>query len=88
MQKSLKSFGDKISADDKAKIEAALKDAEGVVKSDNKERSKPRLRRWPKRHKLAEQMYAQQQPEGGAQPGRRPLAARVTTTWSMPNMKR
>ena len=37
VQKSLKEFGDKISADDKAKIEAALKDAEGVVKSDNKE---------------------------------------------------
>ncbi len=70
VQKSLKEFGDKISADDKAKIEAALKDAEGVVKSDNKEEIEAKTQALAEAaHKLAEQMYAQQQPEGGAQPG-------------------
>src|SRR4030081_2529326 len=37
VQKSLKEYGDKVSADEKAKIEAALKDAEEAMKSDNKE---------------------------------------------------
>lgn len=69
VQKSLKEYGDKISADDKAKIEAALKDAEGVVKSDNKEDIEAKTQALAEAaHKLAEQMYAQQ-PEGGAQPG-------------------
>jgi molecular chaperone DnaK len=48
VQKSLKEYGDKISADDKAKIEAALKDAEGVVKSDNKEEIEAKTQRWPR----------------------------------------
>ena len=65
VQKSLKEYGDKISADDKAKIEAALKDAEGVVKSDNKEEIEAKTQALAEAaHKLAEQMYAQQQPQG------------------------
>ena len=65
VQKSLKEYGVKISADDKAKIEAALKDAEGVVKSDNKEEIEAKTQALAEAaHKLAEQMYAQQQPQG------------------------
>ncbi|MDQ5889036.1 MAG: molecular chaperone DnaK, partial [Pseudomonadota bacterium] len=70
VQKSLKEYGDKISADDKAKIEAALKDAEGVVKSDNKEEIEAKTQALAEAaHKLAEQMYAQQQPQGEAAAG-------------------
>jgi len=70
VQKSLKEYGDKISADDKAKIEAALKDAEGVIKSDNKEDIEAKTQALAEAaHKLAEQMYAQQAPEGDAAAG-------------------
>ncbi len=70
VKKSLGEFGDKIGADDKAKIEAALKDAEGVVKGDDKAEIDAKAEALTTAaHKLAEQMYAQQQPEGGAAPG-------------------
>jgi molecular chaperone DnaK len=36
VKKSLKDYGDKLDAPEKEKIEAALKDAEGVLKSENK----------------------------------------------------
>src|SRR5512146_689136 len=36
IRKSLKDYGDKLEAGEKERIEAALKDAEGVLKSDNK----------------------------------------------------
>ena len=36
VRKSLKEYGDKLDADEKEKIEAAIKDAEGVLKSDDK----------------------------------------------------
>src|SRR5256712_541020 len=36
VSKSLKEYGDKLGADEKSKIEAALKDAEGAMKSDDK----------------------------------------------------
>ena len=70
VQKSLKEYGDKLSDEDKAKIEAALKDAEGVVKSDNKEEIEAKTQALAEAaHKLAEQMYAQQQPQGDAAAG-------------------
>ena len=37
VRKSLKEYGDKVPADEKAKIEAALKDAEQVLKGDDKD---------------------------------------------------
>ncbi|MGZ8203472.1 MAG: Hsp70 family protein, partial [Burkholderiales bacterium] len=73
VRKSLKEQGDKVSADDKAKIEAALKDAEEAMKSDDKAKIEAATQALAQSaHKLAEQMYAQeqakqQQSAGGAQ---------------------
>jgi len=69
VKKSLTEYGDKIDADEKAKIEAALKEAEEVVKSDDKEAIDAKVQALMEAsHKLAEQMYAQQ-PEGEAAAG-------------------
>jgi len=70
VQKSLKEYGDKVGADDKAKIEAALKDAEAALKSDDKAEIEAKTQALAQAaHKLAEEMYkgAQQgQPGEGA----------------------
>ena len=62
VKKSLTEYGDKIGADEKAKIEAALKEAEEALKSDDKaaidEKSQALA---TASHKLAEQMYAKEQ---------------------------
>jgi molecular chaperone DnaK len=66
--KSLKEYGDKVPADEKAKIEAALKDAEQALKSDDKAEIEAKTQALAQAaHKLAEQMYTEQQPQ--AQPG-------------------
>ena len=70
VKKSLAEYGDKIAADEKAKIEAALKEAEEALKSDNKEAIDAKSQALATAsHKLAEQMYATeqaaQQPAGG-----------------------
>jgi molecular chaperone DnaK len=62
VKKSLKDGGDKVGAEDKAKIEAALKDAEEAMKSDDKEKIEAATQALAESaHKLAEQMYAQEQ---------------------------
>src|SRR5436309_14974624 len=38
VQKSLKEYGDKLAADEKAKMEAAVREAEETMKSDDKEK--------------------------------------------------
>ncbi len=70
VKKSLVEYGDKIAADEKAKIETALKEAEEALKSDNKETIDAKSQALATAsHKLAEQMYAKeqatQQPAGG-----------------------
>ena len=70
VKKSLAEYGDKIAADEKAKIETALKEAEEALKSDNKETIDAKSQALATAsHKLAEQMYAKeqatQQPAGG-----------------------
>jgi molecular chaperone DnaK len=66
--KSLKEYGDKVPADEKAKIESALKDAEQALKSDDKAEIEAKTQALAQAaHKLAEQMYKEQQPQ--AQPG-------------------
>jgi molecular chaperone DnaK len=66
VKKSLTEYGDKIDADEKAKIEAALKDAEEVVKSEDKAEIDAKSEALMQAsHKLAEKMYADQQ--GAAQ---------------------
>ena len=62
VKKSLAEYGDKITADEKAKIETALKEAEEALKSDNKEAIDAKSQTLATAsHKLAEQMYAKEQ---------------------------
>jgi molecular chaperone DnaK len=69
VRKSLKEHGDKVPADEKAKIEAALKDAEQAMKSDDKAEIDAKTQALAQAaHKLAEQMYKEQQ-QAPDQPG-------------------
>src|SRR5450759_2820864 len=62
VKKSLAEYGDKLSADEKSKIEAALKEAEAALKSDDKAQIDAKSQALSTAaHKLAEQMYAQEQ---------------------------
>jgi len=74
VKKSLVDYGDKIDADEKARIEAALKDAEEALKGNDKDVIEAKAKALSDAsHKLAEKMYAEQaQPEaGGAEPGQK-----------------
>ena len=72
--KSLKEYGEQLSADEKSAIEAALKDAEGVVKGDDKDAIDAKAEALATAaQKLGEKMYAAeaakaQAAQGGAQP--------------------
>jgi molecular chaperone DnaK len=62
VKKSLSEYGDKISADEKAKIETAVKEAEEALKSDNKESIDAKSQALATAaHKIAEQMQAKEQ---------------------------
>jgi len=75
VRKSLKEHGDKVGADEKSKIEAALKDAEEAMKSDDKAKIEATTQKLAESaHKLAEQMYAQEQAKQG-QAGAGPTGA-------------
>jgi molecular chaperone DnaK len=66
VKKSLAEHGDKIGADEKAGIESAIKDVEEAMKGSDKEAIEAKTKVLTEAsHKLAEKMYAQQQPEGG-----------------------
>ena len=70
VQKSLKEYGDKLAADEKTKIEAALKDAEEAMKSDDKEKIDAKAQALSQAaQKLGEKMYAEAQKAQGAQDG-------------------
>jgi molecular chaperone DnaK len=70
VQKSLKEYGDKLAADEKARIEAALKDAEEAMKSDEKEKIDAKAQALSQAaQKLGEKMYAEAQKAQGAQGG-------------------
>ena len=69
VKKSLTEHGDKIGADEKAGIESAIKAVEEAMKGSDKEAIEAKTKALTEAsHKLAEKMYAQQQPEGGAAP--------------------
>ncbi len=74
-EKSLKDYGDKVSADDKANIEKELEALKEAIKTNDAEKIKPVMESLQKvSHKLAEEMYkasAAQQAQGAAdtQPG-------------------
>jgi len=64
VKKSLTEHGDKLDADEKAKIEAAIKDVEDVLKGDDKQAIEAKTNDLMEAsHKLAEKIYAQNQPE-------------------------
>ena len=65
---SLKEHGDQLGSDEKAKIEAALKDAEDVLKADNKDEIDAKTQALTEAaHKLAEKMYQQKDQQGGGE---------------------
>jgi len=65
VKKSLKEHGDQLSGDEKAKIEAALKDAEDVLKTDSKDDIDAKTQALTEAaHKLAEKMYQQNDQQG------------------------
>ncbi|AOY00382.1 molecular chaperone DnaK [Jeongeupia sp. USM3] len=70
VKKSLAEFGDKVSADEKAAIETAIKELEEVVQGDDKEVIEAKTNALMQAsHKLAEQMYAQQGGDAAAAGG-------------------
>jgi molecular chaperone DnaK len=68
VNKSVKEYGDKLSGDEKAKIEAALKDAEVALKSDDKAQIDAKMQALAQAaQKLGEKMYADSQKAQSAQ---------------------
>lgn len=66
-EKSLKDYGDKISADDKAKIEAAIKELKDAIASNNIEEMKKKTESLKQAsYKLAEEIYKAQGAQAGA----------------------
>ena len=62
--------GDKLEADEKTKIEAALKEAEEVLKSDDKDKIEAKAKDLAAAaQKLGEKMYAEAQAQGAAAGG-------------------
>ena len=69
-EKTLKEVGDKISDEDKGKIQSALDDLKEKAKGDDIESIKASVEALTQAsHKMAEEMYKQQAAAGGAQPG-------------------
>jgi molecular chaperone DnaK len=67
VKKSLGEYGDKIGADEKAAIEAALKEAEEALKGNDKDVIEAKTKTLAEAsHKLAEKMYAAEQAQAGA----------------------
>ena len=65
VKKSLKEHGDQLDSEEKSKIEAALKDAEEVLKTDKKEDIDAKTQALTEAaHKLAEKMYQQNDQQG------------------------
>jgi len=70
VKKSLKDYGDKIDASEKEKIEAAIKDAEGALKSEVKDDIDAKAQALAQAaQKLGEKIYAEQQAKAQQQPG-------------------
>ena len=72
VNKSLSEYGDKIGADEKGKIEAAVKDAEELLKQKDaaKDKLEAKAEELAKAaQKLGELMYAQAQAASGGAPG-------------------
>ncbi len=67
-EKSLKEYGDKVSADDRGKIESALSDLKAASQTDNIEDIKAKVEALKQAsYKLAEEMYKNASQDSGAQ---------------------
>jgi molecular chaperone DnaK len=82
VKKSVKEYGDKLDAAEKEKIEAAIKEAESVLKSENKTEIDEKAQALAQAAQtLGQKMYAEQQaqakaqeqqpPQGQAEPGKK-----------------
>ncbi len=73
-EKSLRELGDKVSGEERAKIESALADLREAIKGDNKAVIETKLKALGEASAgMAQRLYAdQQQPAGGGQAGDRP----------------
>ncbi len=70
VKKALKDYGDKVTADEKGKIEAAIAACEASIKAGDKEDIEAKTQALAEAsHKLAEQMYAKEQADAGAAGG-------------------
>jgi len=70
VKKALKDFGDKVGADDKAKIETAITETEAAIKSGDKAEIEAKTQALAEAsHKLSEQVYAKDQAASGGTPG-------------------
>ncbi|HQT81593.1 MAG: molecular chaperone DnaK [Ferrovum sp. 37-45-19] len=70
VEKSLKDHGDKVSAEEKAKIETALKDAQEALKNEEVEQMNAKSEALSQAsYTLAEKMYASTNPDGQAPAG-------------------
>jgi molecular chaperone DnaK len=68
VKKSLKEYGDKLEAGEKEKIEAALKDAEGALKSEDKAEIESKAQALAQAAQvLGQKMYAEEQAKQAAQ---------------------
>jgi molecular chaperone DnaK len=80
VKKALGEYGDKVSADEKSKIESAIKEAEDAIKSDNKDRIEAKTKALADASmKLGEKMYAKEQEAQAAQAGAGPSEQRRET---------
>jgi molecular chaperone DnaK len=79
VKKSLKDYGDKLGGEEKSKIEAALKEAEEALKSDDKAAMDAKAQTLAQAaQKLGEKMYAEAQQAQGAQTGDESKASKQT----------
>ena len=70
VRKALKDYGDKVTDEEKTKIEAAITETEAAIKSGDKAEIEAKTQVLAEAsHKLAEQMYAKEQGGAEAQPG-------------------
>ncbi len=75
-KKSMEELGDKLEADEKSSIEAAIADLEEAVKGDNKEAIEAKTKTLTEASgKMAERLYAKEGAEAGAAPGAEAAAA-------------
>jgi molecular chaperone DnaK len=74
-EKSLRDLGDKVSGEERAKIEAALADAKDAIKSDNKAVIETKLKALGEASaSMAQRLYASQQGAGGGPSGDQPAS--------------